>query len=409
MNSPSKHRSPLSHSPLWLSCCLGGLVACLIAFPKGGIKVYDIPVTWSYFYVGFGALLPVLFTFLSGKVVLNSIRFVSLLALIPIQTLILFSLKTEGYDDFGNAVALVVNWFVLPILLIVVWGVLFDAYPVDTLFLALRIVLPCIAFYGLVLFIYRQVTGDFFQIPYLTVNVDDMETLSEKHNMRGDTSKLIATYNNGNIYGVCTLMLYPLYRTLEKRLIPQWIILMALILTLSRTVWIGIILCELFQLLWVQKTNWQMAIKRLAFLLLPAGLGFGVFVFMGYDLGFVLDPNLGGRIPQFDVIGKIRLIRFESFDVIQEIVYLSVLNLYGALGLFFWILGLLSCIVLYYLGRLNARIPETKKAIILGLLVYMVLSGSDGAFLLIPTMAIFWLLSSLLLSPYGATRRLPPL
>jgi hypothetical protein len=199
--------------------------------------------------------------------------------------------------------------------------------------------------------------------------------------------------------------LYPLYRVLEKRLILQWLVMLALILTLSRTVWIGILICEILHLIWIEKASAIIWLKHAAFLLIPALIGIIVFHFMGYDFRFILDPDLGGRLPQFESLNRILIFKFETFDVIQEVVYLSVLDLYGAAGLTFWLLGLLSCIALYLIGRRSTSIPALKKSIIAGLIVYLILSGSDGAFLLIPTMCIFWLLSSLLLSPHGTSHQ----
>ena len=53
--------------------------------------------------------------------------------------------------------------------------------------------------------------GKFIEIPFLTVNAGDYGTLeSTKHINRGGYLKLISTYNNGNVYGVATLILLPL-------------------------------------------------------------------------------------------------------------------------------------------------------------------------------------------------------
>ena len=51
----------------------------------------------------------------------------------------------------------------------------------------------------------------------LTVNAGDLGELdSSKFNQRGSVSKLISTYNNGNIFGVCTLMLFPIFYEYTK-------------------------------------------------------------------------------------------------------------------------------------------------------------------------------------------------
>jgi len=49
------------------------------------------------------------------------------------------------------------------------------------------------------------------EIPYFTINAADVGEVADKYNQRGNIMKLISTYNNGNIFGVCTLMFFPLF------------------------------------------------------------------------------------------------------------------------------------------------------------------------------------------------------
>jgi len=103
-----------------------------------------------------------------------------------------------------------------------------------------------VALYGLALFLYFSLTGKIFEIPYLTINGSEGEVLlNKKNNIRGDYMKLVATYNNGNVYGIATLILYPLYRLLEDRQWRVWILRIALVLTLSRTVWFGLFVADI--------------------------------------------------------------------------------------------------------------------------------------------------------------------
>jgi len=64
------------------------------------------------------------------------------------------------------------------------------------------------------------------------VNLDDIGTLDSKYNSRqGGLSKLISTYNNGNQYGVATLLLLPLFDAFEHSRFRKLVVRAALVLT----------------------------------------------------------------------------------------------------------------------------------------------------------------------------------
>src|SRR5690606_25097688 len=88
-------------------------------------------------------------------------------------------------------------------------------------------------------------------------NAGDVGALEGKHIDRGGIFKLISTYNNGNIFGICMVMLLPLYACLERRTWPQLVVKAALVLTLSRTVWAGLIAYEVLHRLYVRRVTWR--------------------------------------------------------------------------------------------------------------------------------------------------------
>ena len=106
------------------------------------------------------------------------------------------------------------------------------------------------ALWGIFNFFWHPFTGHFVEVPYLTVNAAITASLEyTKHIARGRYLKLISTYNNGNLYGVCTLMLLPLYNHFEKKRWRRWVLKIALLLTLSRGVWVGIVLEQLLSVI----------------------------------------------------------------------------------------------------------------------------------------------------------------
>ncbi|MCK4632346.1 MAG: hypothetical protein KAT79_03695, partial [candidate division Zixibacteria bacterium] len=151
------------------------------------------------------------------------------------------------------------------------FGNYFERARLDYLMDLLRKGLLLIAVYGIFLFIYRLVTGDWIEIPFLTVNYGDLGGLDYKHINRGGIFKLISTYNNGNIYGICVLMLLPLYERLEKKGWKVWIVKASLLLTLSRTVWIGLVVYELAMQFYIRREFSKTVLRQFVVLLVGSG------------------------------------------------------------------------------------------------------------------------------------------
>ena len=104
--------------------------------------------------------------------------------------------------------------------------------------------------------------GRFVEIPFLTVNFHDVGTLeTTKYIDRGGIFKLISTYNNGNVYGVCLLMLLPFYNSVEPSKLKRMIVKLSLLLTLSRTVWFGLFFAEILTYLYVYRITFKTWIK----------------------------------------------------------------------------------------------------------------------------------------------------
>jgi hypothetical protein len=80
-------------------------------------------------------------------------------------------------------------------------------------------------------------------------------------------------------------------------------------------------------------------------------------------------------------------------------VYVSVLDIFGLVGLVAFILAMTGPLLLYATGTLPHAATPYKRALALGLVLYLLVAMSDGALLFIPVMAIYWFVASLLLSP----------
>lgn len=264
------------------------------------------------------------------------------------------------------------------------------------------------AAYGIFLFIWRLTTGKYIEIPFLTVNLDDVGTLDSKFNSRPDgLFKLISTYNNGNQYGVATLLLFPLYEELEQSSLRKLIVRVALVLTLSRTIWVGMILNEFIDILShvvrdIKNTS-RLSLKmptmlRSVRLAGMAGIVLGMtLLFSG--ISFLFDSSLGGRADYLVTLTHVTWLPSIPVDGFAEIVYFSALFLFGVTGLLALLLLFTAPLILFFSFK-SLRQSSIQIAAVQGLTLYIFLAAMDGALNYIPTMAFYWFLWMLLL--YGA-------
>lgn len=375
------------------------LITFLVIFPKGGIKAAGVPITWGYIGLAL-AFLWFLLTLFSGRPGrIRVVRLIALAALVPFQAVAWTSLLVNGVNSVGFTISLVVTFFAIPAILVLAFGIHLDRLDLGFIFRLLRRAVFAVAAYGIFLFVYKILTGEFIEIPYLTVNAGDAGSMeATKYNNRGGIFKLISTYNNGNIYGVTMLTLLPLYVWLEKSVVKRSVVKLSLVLTLSRTVWVGLLFYEVLHRLYTKRISTRTLLMLGATLTVMALGVVYLLGLVGMEVSFLFDRNLGGRVSQFDTFGRATVLPATSFDAIAEIVYLSVLQNFGALGLFFFLVGMITPVIAHLVRALPFAATEYKKSLATGLMVYLFVAMSDGAILFIPVMAIYWFVVSLLLS-----------
>ena len=112
---------------------------------------------------------------------------------------------------------------------------------------------------------------------------------------------------------------------------------------------------------------------------------------MGKDISFLFDPNFGGRLNQILLLLEegIYLFPHKQFSVIAEIAYVSILDTFGVLGLIAFLVALLMPLWVA-VSQHDKALPRYKKDILLGLGLYLIVSGSDSASLYMPVMLFYW-------------------
>jgi hypothetical protein len=361
----------------------------VVVFPKGGVKIAGIPITWGYVILGVSALFLIL---RKEKIKIETSRLNKLIAFIPLQILFIYKLVMFGQDNLGFTISFITSFFFLPFCFYVLFAKSIDNFDLEFFKKFLKESLFFLSCYGIFLFFYKIAYGSFIEIPMLTINLHDAGTLeTTKCIDRGNgIFKLISTYNNGNLFGVCCLMWLPLYYLAEKSEVKKLIFRLALLLTLSRTVWYGAIFAEILYYLYTCKIEKRMWMKLGLILSFYFSSIFFITQFLNRYENFLTDTSLGGRSQQLLILKNFSLMPSKSFFGILEMVYLGVLDEFGLVGIIAFLIAMLAPIFINKNGN---------RALLSGLMIYLFVAISDGTILLIPTMAIYLFLASLLSRP----------
>ncbi len=390
------------------------LTLFLVLFPKGGVKFANVPLTWGYFLLGITFPVLAIVRLLAFPLRAGRGALLAVASLVPFQIIFLYSVEQNGVVGFGEALSTIASFVILPLVFLLIYPAflhLLDGVRFDRLF---RFCIFSAAAFGIFLFFLYPLTGHLFEIPYLTVNADDYGLIeSTKHINRGAYLKLISTYNNGNVYGVATLILLPLYDTLEPRLWRRNLVKLALILSLSRTVWFGLIAEQLLSLFSLSvgaartfpRVVLGSAVKRGAVILLTVG---GVLIgltFISRDVSFLFDSQLGGRAGTVRAaVDHLTWLPAIPVQLFGEVVYATALTTYGIAGLLSILLIFTLPIVLVVLDQRSLQSP-LRRAALKGMLLYMILMCIDGAINFIPVMAFYWFVYMIFLHGWPGDRQ----
>lgn len=367
---------------------LGLLFIFLVIFPKGGFKVKELPITWGYLLlvpIGFYAALRRAFF-------IERLQLQAFLMIVPFQVVAICTVLVNGFINKADLLSYLLHFIAFPVLFFLIFPQYYKMN-FDSICFWIRKGVFFVASYGIFLFFYKVMTGRFIEIPFLTVNYHDMHSLElDKCIDRGGFFKLISTYNNGNLYGICILMLLPLYSFLERSIYKIAIVKISLLMTLSRTIWVGLFFYECLMFF---RYSRRRVIKFLTSLLFLGGIFFVLSQWHSLSWEFIFDRFLGHRIGQFEVLKDIEWFSTKPFSGVYEIIYLGVLHSFGIVGVMTFLLAMSFPLFLYVFSQQRSQL---SSAAALGAFLYLIIGCADGALLLLPVMCFYWFLSSFMLS-----------
>jgi hypothetical protein len=393
------------------------LVVFLVLFPKGGFRLGPLPLTWGYLLLGIITPPAFLVRFLQMPLRYSRRVLLAVAMLIPFQMLFYYAGKFYGISNPPFVFATFVGLFALPWIFLLVYGPFWARLDGDQLARWFRFCVFWAAVWGIFLFFYHPVAHKFIEVPYLTVNASDYGELENTKNIgRGRFFKLISTYNNGNLYGVATLLLLPLFDRLEPHGYRRLTVKVALFLSLSRTVWVGLILNELLSL--VTQLGRQINTFPVLYLravrnrLIAVGVIVGFILFsllfitsQGGGLQFILDLTGGNRVGQIYAAQGTSFLPQYALYGFGEILYASAAQYWGIAGLIAFTLIMVSPLILLA-GDMSVLQSPMKRAALKALVIYIVMAGIDGALDFIPVMAFYWFVYAVFLYGWPGSRPL---
>lgn len=385
--SASRSSAQFNHGSSAVAAGLALLILFNLALPKGGLRIGEFPLTWGYAFLGVISPFAAAALLRRSNISLQPIIQTGLFAIIAAMVYI----KAQAY---GSALAEWLAYFVLfgvvPAMILAVMSHFLEDVKAERIASLLRWAIRIAVVWGIFNFFLHLTLKQFIEIPYITVNGDEVGATLGKNNMRGSVMKLVSTFNNGNIFGVCMVMLAPVYLVVERRRQLLALFVLAVLLSLSRTAWFGLAAAFILMVL-----GGQIRVTRIYAWVAIAGATASLLLILpllGWTAGNIFDSDLGGRIDTLESL-KITVLGGPSIHI-PELVYAGLLQSFGVVG-FTIAVAALGMGPIY--GLLNwRRLSPLRRAATLGCLAYLAECLIDGAFVFPPTFVIYLFLTSLI-------------
>lgn len=385
-----------------------------IWFPKSGMKMNGIPITVGN--VLFGLLLVFfIFTIRCYKIEKRKSYKYIIIALLYFFIRFFTIFFVDG-NILSSIIDYVVPLLIYPLIYFLSINIIDSKEKLKSVMkiFVLGFIFLCI--YGILQY---TVGVDKVTIPGLTVNLTDYLTnptlwYLDKANGVSSYSKLFSTYQNGNVFGVGLIIIFPIvYEYINKisKIKANILLLLFIViglLTLSRTCWLGIGVYLVYKYVSYKKISYKRILTNLVsipIIGLLINYLFEKFPSVAMRLeqtGGSNIANMSGRADglnsMFNIIAhkeSFFMIFIGSFGIYSldkytyEIVPTTIWLIGGLIGLFLWILSLIAS-----MRECSYKNPYGRGAIV-ATLIWLAVSCIDGSFWLPPTGFNLWLVISI--------------
>ena len=384
-----------------------------IWFPKAGIKLSEIPLT-----VG-NVFLAITFFFWAMKKVMNRRMKINKIGYILIILMLYSFIKYLLIGEFVKNIGYIIPLEVYPLMFIIAYDT------IDTKEKLQKVIkVICFGFFFICIYALLQyVLGiEKVCIPGLTVNLSDYTTyganwyLQKNNNNSSEIgTKIISTFQNGNLYGVNALLIYPIvYGYLKKEnksffmYVSLALFVICVFLSLSRSCWLGIILFMLFGIFLENEKN-KNSLYRKAIIILMClvlvGVSFKYFPsiatrFSSMDKSSIM--SMSGRTEGLtEVLNNFSQYKYifiwfigsngfiENVGLAYEMTPLALLVQVGIIGI------VLFYGILYQVWKRMNKKKWLQNAVKLSIFIWTIVGCIEGAFWLPPTALNIFLILAL--------------
>lgn len=227
-----------------------------IWFPKAGIKISGIPFTIGNIMF---ALTFIMWIFLKFK---NIMKFNKTGILILFGILYFLARLFLSYFinlDFEHFIGFIIPLIVYPLIFYIIIDTVDSKEKVDKIVKIIVYGFFFLSIYALMQYIFGI---DKVAIPGITVNLTDYKEygkywfLQKANGTTVDSAKIVGTYQNGNLFGISLILIYPLvYYYLKQNnkkntlIVSLLLFIVCVFLTLSRACWLGIVLFIIIEII----------------------------------------------------------------------------------------------------------------------------------------------------------------
>ena len=266
-----------------------------IWFPKAGIKVAGIPLTVGNVFLAITFICWLYKKIVEGHVTVHKIGY-------SIMILMVFSLvKYVVIGDILSNIGYVIPLVIYPLIFFIAYDLIDNKQKEQKIINVICFGFFFISIYALLQYIFGI---EKVCIPGITVNLSDYIKygskwyLQKNNNNAGVGTKIISTFQNGNLYGVNTLLIFPIVYQFFKEKNKNSIMYMSLILfvicvflSLSRACWVGIILFMLFGIFLENEKTQKSFYRKIVMIFL---------CFMLVIFSFKYFPTIATRLSSMD-------------------------------------------------------------------------------------------------------------
>lgn len=384
-----------------------------ICFPKAGIKLSGIPLT-----VG-NVFLAITFFFWAMKKVINRRMKINKIGYILIILMLYSLIKYLLIGGFEKNIGYIIPLVVYPLMFIIAYDTI-DAK--EKLQKVIKVI--CFGFFFICIYALLQYVFGIEKvcIPGLTVNLSDYTTYGanwylqkNNNNSSGIGTKIISTFQNGNLYGVNALLIYPIvygYLKKENRSFLMYVSLalfvICVFLSLSRSCWLGIVLFMLFGIFLESEKNKNRLYRKAIIILMClvlVGVSFKYFPsittrFSSMDKSSIM--SMSGRTEGLtEVLNNFSQYKYifiwfigsngfiENVGLAYEMTPLALLVQVGIIGI------VLFYETLYQVWKRMNKKKWLQNAVKLSIFIWTIVGCIEGAFWLPPTALNIFLILAL--------------